>query len=307
MGALGDGPVYVALERGYFTELGLDVDDIRFDAATRMMQPLAAGQLDVAAAAITAGLFNAFAREIDVRMVADRAILAPGFGYSGLVVRKDLWDSGAIRTLADLSGRKVGVAGVQAGSSVAMLLGHGMEARGLSFDSIEAVDLTLPDTNAGLASGSLDAAMQVEPLLTLGVSQGLFQVMHRTDELFPYQQNAFILYAAAFAHSQPEAGRRWMVAYLKGVRDYLDALVRDRGHDEVVAILARNTSVREPALYRQMVPTYMDPNGRLNAATLAEAQDWFAAHGYIPQKANVDALIDYSFADYAVSVLGEYR
>jgi NitT/TauT family transport system substrate-binding protein len=307
MGSLSDGPVYIAVERGYFTEVSLDVEDLRFDASTRMMQPLAAGQLDVVSAAITAGLFNAFARDIDVRMVADRALLTPGFGYSGLVVRKDLWDSGAIRTLADLRGRKVGLAGFQAGSSVTMLLGHAMEARGLSLDILEPVDLPLPDTNAALAGGSLDAAMQIEPLVALGLSSGLFEMMHRSDELFPDQQNGFILYAAEFARTQPEAGRRWMVAYLRAVRDYLDALVRDRGYDEVVAILTRNTPVRDAALYRQMVPTYIDPNGRLNVATLAEAQDWYIAHGYIPQKASVEALIDYQFADYAVSVLGEYR
>jgi hypothetical protein len=51
----------------------------------------------------------------------------------------------------------------------------------------------------------------------------------------------------------------------------------------------------------------MDPNGRLNVGSLVDAQDWFAAHGYIPRKADVPALVDYQFVDYAVGVLGEYR
>src|SRR5262249_14362918 len=109
--SMGDGPIYIALDRGYFGEVGLEVEDIRFDGATRMMAPLAAGQLDVVPASITAGLFNAFARDIDVRIVADRGILAPGYGYSGLVVRQPVWDNGAVHALADLRGRKVGVAG----------------------------------------------------------------------------------------------------------------------------------------------------------------------------------------------------
>src|SRR5262245_36550667 len=37
--SLGDGPLYVAYDRGYFTEAGLDVEDVRFDVTTRMMQP----------------------------------------------------------------------------------------------------------------------------------------------------------------------------------------------------------------------------------------------------------------------------
>src|SRR5262249_57304736 len=68
--SMGDGPIYIALDRGYFGEVGLEVEDIRFDGATRMMAPPAAGQLDVVPASITAGLFNAFARDIDVRIVA---------------------------------------------------------------------------------------------------------------------------------------------------------------------------------------------------------------------------------------------
>jgi NitT/TauT family transport system substrate-binding protein len=305
--SLGDAPIYIALDRGYFTEAGLDVEDNRFDAATRMIAPLAAGQLDVISPAITAGLFNAFSRDINVRIVADRGVLAHGFGYSGLVVRQDLWDSGALRTLDALRGQRVGIAGFQAGSSVALLLGHALEARGMSLDDIDVVDLPLPDTNVGLANGSLDAAMQIEPLIALGVANGWFSVLQRSDELYPDQQNAFILYAADFAGNQQEAGRRWMVAYLRGVRDYLDAFVKNQGRDAVAAILANNTSVKDLKLYDQMVPTYINPNGHLNLRTLVEAQDWFAAHGYVPQKVDVPALIDNQFVDYALRVLGEYQ
>ncbi|HZS00750.1 MAG TPA: ABC transporter substrate-binding protein, partial [Chloroflexota bacterium] len=104
---------------------------IRFDGATRMMPALAAGQLEVATAAITAGVFNAFARDIDVRMVADRGILVPGFGPSAVVVRQDLWESGAVRTLADLRGRRVGIAGALGGSAFVFWLGYALEGRGM--------------------------------------------------------------------------------------------------------------------------------------------------------------------------------
>jgi NitT/TauT family transport system substrate-binding protein len=304
---IADAPIYVALDRGYFTEAGVEIEDLRFAAVSGMMAPLAAGQLDVVSAVVSAGMFNAFARDIDVRMVADKGILAPGFGYSGLVVRRDLWESGAIRSLADLRGRKVGLAGATAGSSVTMLLGHALEAQGMSLADLDVVDVTLPDTNAALGNRLLDAAMQVDPLLTLGAASGLFTVLHRSDELYPNQQNAFILYSADFARSQPEAGRRWMVAYLRGVREYVDAFIKGHGRDEVAAIMARMTPVKDLALYHQMVPAYVDPNGRLNIRTLVEAQDWYAANGFVPQKVDVAALADYQFLDYAIGLLGEYR
>jgi NitT/TauT family transport system substrate-binding protein len=170
LGSLGDGPILIALDRGYFTEAGLDVEDNRFDAATRMMQPLAADQLDVVSAALTAGLFNAFARDIDVRVVGDRGVETRGHGYNGLVVRQDLWDSGAVRSIPDLRGRKVGVAGIQAGSLAGLQFGMAVEAQGLRIEDFDVVDLTLPDTNAALANRSIEAAMQIEPLLALGLN-----------------------------------------------------------------------------------------------------------------------------------------
>src|SRR5438067_8393334 len=105
VGSLADGPIFVAQERGYFAEVGLDVEDIRAQGATELVAPLAAGQIDVLAAAMAAGLYNAFARNIDVRIVADKGRLLKNHGNAGLVVRQDLWDGGTVRTLADLPGR----------------------------------------------------------------------------------------------------------------------------------------------------------------------------------------------------------
>src|SRR2546422_282572 len=103
---------------GQRQRLGLDVEDTRFDSPAGMLVPLAANQLDVVSGALAAGLYNAFARDIDVRVVADRVTLAPGYGYQALVVRQDLWESGAVRTLADLPGFQVGIYGHQADSQL---------------------------------------------------------------------------------------------------------------------------------------------------------------------------------------------
>ncbi len=307
VGSLVDGPIFIAQDRGYFAEEGLDVEEVRADGATQLMAPLAAGQIEILGASMSAGFYNAFARDIDVRIVADKGRIPPGHGNAGLVARKDLYDSGAVRSLADLRGRRVGLAGYGAGSAVTLFLGHGMETHGLSLADVDAVDIVLGDLNAALANGSLDAAIQIEPLLTVGLTNGFYGLIMRSDELYPDLQSGFVLYAADFIRDQNEVGRRWMVAYLRGVRDYADAFDRNRDRDEVIAILARNTGVKDTSLYDRMVSSYMDPNGRLNVPTLVEAQDWFAAHGYIPRKVDVPSLIDYQFVDYAVGVLGEYH
>ena len=307
VGSLADGPIFVAQERGYFAEVGLDVEDIRAQGVTELVAPLAAGQIDVLAAAMAAGLYNAFARNIDVRIVSDKGRLTKDHGNAGLVVRQALWDSGTIRTLADLRGRRVGLAGYNAGSAVTLFLGNALDARGMSIADIDPVNIVLGDLNAAFANGSLDAAIQIEPVLTVGVANGLYSIMMRSDELYPDLQSGFNLYSADFIQNRNDAGRRWMVAYLRGARDWVEAFDKKRGYDEVVDILTRTTNVKDKALYDRIVSSSMDPNGRLNVASLVAAQDWFAANGFIPQKVDVPALIDTQFVDYAVGVLGEYR
>jgi len=301
-----NGPMFIGLDRGYFAEQGLDVEDNRFDGVTRMMQPLAAGQLDVIGAAITAGLFNAVGRDVDVRIVADRGRETPGRSESALVVRQDLWESGAVRALPDLRGLRVAVPGAQAGSTLALELGHGLEAQGMTIDDVQVVDLATPEANAALANRSVDAALLTEPLVTQGVAAGISHQLYRSGDLYPGLQTGFILYSADFVRSQPEAARRWLLAYLRGVRDYTDAFVKNKGRDAVVSALIRQTSVKDPALYAQLTPTYINPNGRVDPTTLIAAQDWFAARDLVPRKIDVAAIVDPQFVDYALGILGPY-
>ena len=54
-----------------------------------------------------AALINAIARDVPLRLIADKGSLRQGFGYEALVVRKELFDSGAVTTIPDLRGRKI--------------------------------------------------------------------------------------------------------------------------------------------------------------------------------------------------------
>src|SRR5208282_1999206 len=89
-----DAPFFIAEAKGYFRDQGLDVELLPFDSAAKMVAPLGTGQLDVAAGAPSAGLYNAADRGIDVRIVADKGSDPKGYGYLPLMVRKTLIDSG---------------------------------------------------------------------------------------------------------------------------------------------------------------------------------------------------------------------
>ena len=107
--AISNAGIYIAIEKGYYKEAGIRNELITFASAAKTLPALTAGELDVSAGSPSAGLFNAIAQGAPFRIVADKGQARTGTGYSLLVVRKDLVDSGQVKTLRDLKGRKVAV------------------------------------------------------------------------------------------------------------------------------------------------------------------------------------------------------
>src|SRR5262249_13550058 len=76
-----DAGLYVAIDKGYFAELGLKVELVTFTSAATMIAPLGSGELDVGGGAVSAGLWNADLRKIGVRAVADKGSTRAGWSY----------------------------------------------------------------------------------------------------------------------------------------------------------------------------------------------------------------------------------
>jgi NitT/TauT family transport system substrate-binding protein len=92
-----DAPIYIADQLGYFRAEGLDVKVVNFRSAADMVAPLGAGQIEAGAGSASAGLYNAVARGIRIKIVADKASSPPGYGGTKILVRKDHVESGRYR------------------------------------------------------------------------------------------------------------------------------------------------------------------------------------------------------------------
>ena len=61
-------------------------------------------------------------------------------------------------------------------------------------------------------------------------------------------------------------------------------------------------------MFRRMIPSYVDPDGAVNVASLAKDLDFFRELGLIEKKdVGVEGVVDASFAKAAVARLGPYR
>jgi NitT/TauT family transport system substrate-binding protein len=306
--SVADTPFVVADRKGYFRDAGIRANFVHFDAAANMVAPLGTGQLDVGGGAPSAGLYNAIARGISIKIVADRGSDPPGYGFSGLLVRKDLVTSGKYKTYADLKGMKM--AEPAKGTSDMIQVVKACEKGGLKYDDVEHIFMSFSDMVVAFRGGAIDAAMALEPWATQAINDGFAVRIAGSDAYYPNQQITVVVYSSSFGQTKPDVAKRFMVAYVRALRFYRDAL--RNGHltgptaNEMISIMATDLHL-DPAVLRQMVAASMDPNGRVNAKSLTEDYNIYKQFGLINGNVDMDKVIDMSFVDAAVATLGTYK
>jgi NitT/TauT family transport system substrate-binding protein len=306
IGIVAGAGYYIGFEKGYFVEQGLDVEPTRFASAGEATVPLAAGQLDIAAGATSAGLFNAIGRGVDIKLVADHGHSAPGRPGNALVARRAAVEAGQLRGVAGLRGRRIAMSSPNLGviADVRAYLAQG----GLSLDDVVLEQMAFPNMVPALGNASVDAVVVVEPFMTVLQRTGVGTLWLSDYEVNPEHQIAAVLYGPGFARGQAEAARRWMVAYLRGVRHFTDGFVRGdaAAREESIQALMKWTPIRDRALYDVMSVIGLDPDGELRVASLREDQELFIQLGHQDRPIDLDAAVDLQYVRYARQVLGPY-
>jgi NitT/TauT family transport system substrate-binding protein len=163
-GTMSDAPIYIADKKGYFGDEGLDVNVMTFRSAADMVAPLGTGQIEAGAGSASAGLYNAVARGISIKIVADKASSPPGYGATKILVRKDHINSGRYRAPGDLKGMRVAMNAP--GVSNTVTLNALLRSVGLKYGDVETVNIPLPYHVVALHNKAVDAAASVEPAAT---------------------------------------------------------------------------------------------------------------------------------------------
>jgi NitT/TauT family transport system substrate-binding protein len=264
------GPFFVAQHRGYFRDVGLNVEFEVASSVNELLPSLAQGQLQVGACSSNVFCFNFLNRRTDLAIVADLQSAGKterSTGSTALVVRKDLWDSGTIRTARELVGRTIYViVGPGSGS-------HGQAARwlrrhGIDPLSVDFVGMPFPDQLLAMQNRAIEVSIQTEPLLSAGLARGVHEIMATQEEMHPTTQILYVMFWTGIERMGPMVGERFLVAYLRGARDTVNAFEYGVDQDAIVDILTQNTAIRDPAIYRQMKYAWVDPNGAVSRATL---------------------------------------
>lgn len=291
---VSNAPLFIAKEEGYFARQGIDVEFIKLQSGAAMIPPLVNGDIAVGGGAVSAALINAISKGAQVRIVADKGRNSPGHSCnaSGLLVRRDLYESGAVTRAADLKGRKIMTPADQ-DYKIFRILKMG----NLTSGDISVFTMDFASGVLALKNGAVDAADLTEPYVTYALDSNAAVMLLPTEECSPDFPTP-LYYGSPFLEKDRDLGRSFMVAYLEGVRRYnLGKTERN------IEIISNYTRLDHDVLKRSCwLP--IDPSGDLPRKPVRDYMDWMEANGKISRSVTDDQLFDMSFVDYANGVLG---
>ena len=270
-------PLFIALDKGYFAEENLEIDQQWFDAAHPIAVATASSKVDVGATGITASLFNMAASGQQLAIVADKGREQKGFSSSALLVTSDNYNNG-ITKLEDIKGKRIGI--TQKGSTFHYMLGRMLETKGLTLEDVEIVPLgKLSAVMAALESKQIDGAILNEPNITKVQTAG-----------------SALFFSPKFLKNE-DAAVRFLRAYKKACNYYYDAAIDNKDPkklDEVVGIIAKY--VKAPEADIKLGLPYIDRDGKLLDSDIKTQIDWYTSHGMIEGKLDPQAVTNTSLA-----------
>lgn len=166
---VGYGPFYIAQEKGFFADEGVEIELSVMENTPLKMGALMAGRVDLVAS--TADEFPTYMRNgkpLNYILAVDNSN-----GGDGVVSHKD------IATVADLKGRTVAF---EEGSVSQFFINALLRRAGLSQDDIKMVNMTATDAGVAFAANRVDAAVTWEPHLSQGAAKDHGKILVSSSE-----------------------------------------------------------------------------------------------------------------------------
>jgi NitT/TauT family transport system substrate-binding protein len=196
-------PVYIAAEKGYFQEQGLNVRLVPFSSGKLCLDTLLGGKANIATVAETPLMHLGF-QENSAAVLCTMHFATKN---TKCIARKDK----GIEKPEDLKGHKVGV---PVGTNAEYFMGKFLEKYGLTRKDVKVVNLNPPEMVGALVRGDIDASFSWEPHNTRSVNQlGDKAIVFLGEDL--YRETYNIVSLRDWADDNPETCRRLLRALIK--------------------------------------------------------------------------------------------
>lgn len=285
-------PMYVALEKGYYAERGLNVKPTPMNSGTDLAVMVSTNDLQFA----LSGVGPAFWNGIDTGLPLQ--IVAPGHEEGNPVATPLMVSAESeITAVEELAGKKVSV---NAPGATEYWLQKALETDGLGIGDIDLQYLAFPDAVAALTSGALDAAMIGEPLATQGVQDGSLRILSNDFDVAGVQVTA-VFSNSDWIDANPEAAANFVAGYIQACRDLVD----DPNDPLNLTIINKYTNVPMELIAASVRPTYQ-VNAEINLDNLVVLQEFFAERELLAVSEPIDpaTVVRQDVIDAALELVG---
>lgn len=226
---VGLTPLYIAVEKGFFKERGLNLDIKIFSANADSNAAFAAGRLNgLAPVTSEAVLIASQGRDFRIIMVQDISL-----GADGILARKSIAD------IKNLKGKRIGV---DKGSVSHFFLLQVLSEAGLSEKDVTLVAMTPEAAAAAYQTGKIEAAVTYSPFLEqANAAQKDGRVIYDSAKM-PGAIADLFAFETKFLEANPKAGE----AFVRGVLKGLEFLNNNR--PEGLAIAAKRLNIKPEEL-----------------------------------------------------------
>lgn len=292
-------PSYIAYERGYFKDVGLDVSFDFFEAAQPMAIAIASGDADYAMTAISGGLISLADKGV-AKVIGGALSEEKGVSGQKILASNAAYEAG-LQSPADLDGKTFGM--TQAGSSFHYMGSRiaAAENAKLKFKPLQKVGAVI----GAIKTGQIDAWSIVPHIAKPLADAGAVKIIGEVADYIPDYQVTTVFTSAQIAATENERTRAFLAALSRGADDFNAALVdktAEQGEqDAIIALLASHIypdRALEDARGRIVNGAMRINSGMsLNRASVQDQLDWFKSEGLVKSGIDYETLVDESYVD----------
>jgi NitT/TauT family transport system substrate-binding protein len=296
-------PLFLAIDKGYFVEQHIDLHVTKIAGSSIQQLPsLARGDIDLMPSSIGPGFFNQYAQGFDAKIVASFNQSHAGWQDPAcILVRQAVWDSGAIRSPADLRGKLVD--GGSDGTSLNFMLKQTLNAGGLTIKDVRFSKRfrTIPEAYAAFKNGAVDVQAMTEPLCTQWNDEKLAHRWLTAQDIIPGFQPSYIVVGGAYLKTRRAVAVRFLAAFLKGARDVTNA--KGRWTPELLTTVAKWTELPPATLQQLAGPSYVGQMGAIDTGWIERQQMFWISEGTVAKSVATGDLVDDSLLSDARRML----
>jgi len=276
---------FAAVERGFFAEAGIDMEAVRFAGPNQVVEAIVAGRIDGSAN----GTSSPTLALGDAQSPGLIQLICVNFANATHVIDHILVPiNSPLKSVKEIAGKRYACG---PGINNVVLAKAVLEGAGVPNPTV--IELPAPQLLPSLAAGQIDAAYVLEPTAVIGRRQGISKILETAviskyvfgDPQAPWFGGAASL-RSAFVKANPDAAKRLVAAYAKGV-EYVRTAKNEanqylKGYTAIEGDLISEVPVSGYRMYNEM--------SSADWAMMQKLFDLFYEKKVVPQKLHAERM-----------------